>query len=301
MPAESHSDSELLICLGAQKAGTTSLHAWLGSLPQVSTASSGKEIDYFSRYFDFGTGWYLDHFSSAKPVWLDVSPNYFIVPDLAERLESLPVPYRCVLLVRDPGERARSQHRHSLVTRPDTTALSFTSELARNPTYLTNGFYGRVLAGLEPLLADGRLRIVWFEDLVADPAAVVESICAEMGIGSRPSEALLERRSNASGYVRSSAVQTITHASGTLLRRAGGERAVSYFRASRTIDRILSANRREIGGAAGDDGFDMDMDSLRAMFRDDLQLAERISGLPFLERYAGGSLPSAEPPGGEPA
>jgi hypothetical protein len=301
MPAESHSDSELLICLGAQKAGTTSLHAWLGSLPQVSTASSGKEIDYFSRYFDFGTGWYLDHFSSTKPVWLDVSPNYFIVPDLAERLRSLPVPYRCVLLVRDPAERARSQHRHSLVTRPDTTALSFTSELARNPTYLTNGYYGRVLAGLEPLLADGRLRIVWFEDLVADPASVVESICTEMGIGSRPSEALLERRSNASGYVRSSAVQTITHASGTLLRRAGGERAVSYFRASRTIDRILSANRREIGGAAGDDGFDMDMGSLRAMFRDDLQLAERISGLPFLERYAGGSSPSAEPPGGETA
>ena len=301
MPTEPRGDSELLICLGAQKAGTTSLHAWLGSLPQVSTASSGKEIDYFSSYFDFGTGWYLDHFSPSKPVWLDVSPNYFIVPDLAERLASLPVPYRCVLLVRDPAERARSQHRHSLVTRPDTTALSFTTELGRNPTYLSNGFYGRVLAGLEPLLAEDRLRIVWFEDLVADPAAVVGSIWTELGIGSRPSEAQLERRSNASGYVRSSVVQTITHTSGTLLRRAGGERAVSYFRASRTVDRILSANRREIGGAAGDDGFDMEMGTLRAMFRDDLQLAERITGLPFLQRYAGGSGPSPEPRGGEPA
>ena len=300
MPVKAH-DSELLICIGAQKAGTTSLHAWLGSLPEVSTSSSGKEIDYFSRYFDFGAGWYLDHFSPAKPVWLDVSPNYFIVPDLAERLATLPIPYRVVLLVRDPAERARSQHRHSLVTRPDTTALSFTTELERNLTYLTNGFYGRVLAGLEPLLAKDRLRIVWFEDLAADPASVVDSICAELGIGSRPSEALLGRRSNASGHVRSSMLQTVVHTSGTVLRRAGGERAVSHFRASRTVDRVLSANRREIGGAAGDDGFDMEMHTLRAMFRDDLRLAEDRTGLPFLERYSGECVPSIEDPGSEPA
>jgi hypothetical protein len=300
MPTDRSEDHELLICIGAQKAGTTSLHAWLGSLPQVSTAATGKEIDYFSRYFDFGTGWYLDHFADSKPVWLDVSPNYFIVPDLADRLASLPVSHRCVLIVRDPAERARSQHRHSLVTRPGTTALSFTAELERNPTYLTNGLYGRVLAGLEPLLAERRLRIVWFDDLVADPAAVTDAICAELGIGSRPSEALLERRSNASGHVRSAAVQGLIHASGTTLRRLGGERAVSRFRSSRTIDRIMSANRREIGAGAGDDGFDMEMDTLRARFLDDLALAERVTGLPFLERCAGGSRP-AEPRGGEPA
>jgi hypothetical protein len=294
MPTQHLTDSELLICLGAQKAGTTSLHAWLGSLAQVSTASSGKEIDYFSRYFDFGFGWYADHFSPSKSVWLDVSPNYFIVPDLADRLASLPMPYRCVLIVRDPAERARSQHRHSLVTRPETTARSFTVELDRNPTYLTNGYYGRVLVGLKPLLEQGRLQIVWFEDLIADPSAVVDSICTQLGIDARPSAALLERRSNASGYVRSSILQSIIHASGTLLRRLGGERAVSFFRSSRTIDRIMSANRQEIGAEAGGDGFDMDVDALRAMFRDDLELAEQITGLPFLKRYAGSATGSAD-------
>jgi hypothetical protein len=291
MPVERFDGSELLVCIGAQKAGTTSLHSWMGSLPQISTASSGKEIDYFSRYFDFGTGWYLDQFSPAKPVWLDVSPNYFIVPDLAERLATLPVSYRVVLLVRDPAERARSQHRHSLVTRPNTTAFSFTSELERNPTYLSNGFYGRVLANLEPLLVEDRLRIVWFEDLAADPASVIDPICAELGVDARPPDALLEKRSNVSGFVRSSLLQTVTHASGTMLRRLGGERTVSYFRASRTIDRVLSANRRDIGVSEGDDGFDMEMADLRARFADDLALAERISGYSFVDRYGGATEP----------
>ncbi len=286
--------SELLVCIGAQKAGTSSLHAWMGSLPEVSTSTGGKEINYFSRYFDAGVGWYLGQFSPEKRVWLDVSPNYFIVPDLKQRLSSLPIPYRCVLIARDPAERARSQHRHSLVTYPATTALSFTTELGRNPTYISNGLYGNVLAGLEPLLSEGRLRVVWFEDLVRDPAAVVESICADFDIETRPSEKLLERRSNTSGYARSSLVQTVTRTSGSLLRRAGGEQAVSRFRASRTVDRLLSANRREIGSAAGDDGFDIDMGILRSMFHEDLQLAERVSGLPFVERYCGGAASKSD-------
>jgi hypothetical protein len=79
-----------------------------------------------------------------------------------------------------------------------------------------------------------------------------------------------------------------------LLRRAGGEQAVSRFRASRTVDRLLSANRREIGSAAGDDGFDIDMGILRSMFHEDLQLAERVSGLPFVERYCGGSASKSD-------
>lgn len=299
MSTDPGGDSELLICIGAQKAGTTSLHAWLGSLVEVSTSTEGKEIDYFSRYFDFGWGWYLQHFSPAKPVWLDVSPNYLIVPDLMERISSLPIATRIVMIVRDPVERAVSQHRHALVTRPDTTAHSFRAELDRNPTYITNGLYGAAIERLEPLLEKDRLRIVWFDDMVADPISAIEPICAELGIVSRPSASLLERRSNVSATPRSQLVQHLVHMSGRLLRRAGGERAVSRFRASATVDRLLAANRRELGRGTGGDGFDMGREELRARFEEDLLLAERISGLPFVDRLA--ALPSSDRPisGGE--
>ena len=299
MSVELRTDSELLICVGAQKAGTTSLHAWLGSLAEVSTSTEGKEIDFFSRYFDFGWGWYLDHFSPTKPVWLDVSPNYFIVPDLMERLSSSPVTPRVVMIVRDPVERAVSQHRHSLVTRPDTTARSFRTELERNPTYVTNGLYGAAIRRLEPLLDQDRLRIVWFEDMVADPIATIEPICAELGLSSRPSAALLERRSNVSAVPRSDLVQHLVHTSGRLLRRAGGERAVSRFRASRTVDRLLSANRRELARGEGGDGPDMGREEIRARFVDDLALAERISGLPFVDRLMPASTDDPGSSGGD--
>lgn len=291
MGVRSTNETELVIAIGAQKAGTTSLHAWLGSLPEISTSRSGKEINFFSRYFDYGNHWYLDHFSSAKSVWLDVSPNYFLVSDLLDRLKTLPLHPRILLLVRDPVARARSQHRHSLVTRPGTTSQSFQREFAANPTYVANGLYGRVLRHLEPLYDEGRLRIVWFNDLAADPAATLEPICVELGLGSRPSPDLLKVSANVSGYSRSALIGGVTRRSGRLLRRFGGEQAVSRLRASTTVERLLAMNRRNFPSGNEGDGFDMDEEELRSYFLDDLRLAEAVTGVPFTERFwSGGRL-----------
>jgi hypothetical protein len=279
-------DHRLLVCIGAQKAGTSSLHAWLGSMAEVSTSRSGKEIDYLSKHFDLGHRWYLDHFSAEKRVWLDVSPNYLIVADLRARLESLPVPVRCVLVVRDPVDRALSQHRHARTTLPDATPPAFEQAVRANPTYVWNGLYGRALERLAPLVGDGRLRVVWFEDLVADPAKVVDLLCADVGLSGRPSADVLATQANVSGTVRSQLVHRLSRGAGRILRSVGGEQAVSRFRASPTIGRLLSANRGSVAPEPGDQaGRDRALDQLRATFLPDLQLAEAVSGLPFVARY----------------
>lgn len=279
-------DHRLLICIGAQKAGTSSLHAWLGSMAEVSSSRSAKEIDYFSKHFDLGHQWYLRHFSASKPVWLDVSPNYFIVADLRARLESLPVPFHCVLLVRDPVERALSQHRHALTTLPAATPAAFAQAVKLNPTYVWNGLYGRLLEKLSPFLHDGRLRIIWFEDLVADPASVVDQVCIDAGISDRPRAGVLATQTNVSGVVRSRTIHRLSRGAGRLLRQAGGERAVSVFRSSKSVDRLLSANRAKLQIDPGlSASHELALAELRGTFLPDLELAEEVSGLPFVARY----------------
>ena len=49
------------LIIGAQKAGTTSLHAYLARHPDVLTATK-KEVEYFSRHYAKGEAWYLAHF-----------------------------------------------------------------------------------------------------------------------------------------------------------------------------------------------------------------------------------------------
>ncbi len=278
----------LVVGVGAQKAGTTTLFGWLGSLPEVSTARSGKEIDYFSRYYDHGHTWYLSHFESGRRVWLDISPNYSLVPDLYSRLETLPIPYRCVLLVRDPVDRAFSQHRHELLARPDVTPARFADALALNPTYVLNGMYGRVLEGLAPLVDQDRLRVVWFDDLVEHPVKTVDDLCRDLGIVSRPDRALLEVPAHVSGRPRSGALHRLRRGTGRVVRRFGGEHTVARFRQSRTVRTVLDANSVPLVIEGRDDPDTHEaVRSMRELFLPDLRRAEAVTGLPFVSRLGG--------------
>lgn len=279
---------QLVIGVGAQKAGTTSLFAWLGSLAEVSTARTGKEIDYFSRYYDRGHAWYLANFEPSRPLWLDISPNYALVRDLFERMETLPVPYRCVIVVRDPVERAFSQHRHELVARPATTPTSFPEALALNPTYVEGGLYGRVLEGLAPLIEQDRFDVVWFDDLANDPVATTDRICRRIGAVGRPRPSLLEAPAHVSGSPRVPSLHRVRRVVGRTVRRVGGEQTVSRFRESEVIRRALDANL--VALEPPDRSSPPVRQAVLAMqerFLPDLRRAERITGLSFVERLTG--------------
>jgi hypothetical protein len=279
---------QLVIGVGAQKAGTTSLFAWLGSLAEVSTARTGKEIDYFSRYYDRGHAWYLANFEPSRPLWLDISPNYALVRDLFERMETLPVPYRCVIVVRDPVERAFSQHRHELVHRPNTTPRSFAEAEASNPTYVDGGLYGRVLTGLRPLVEQDRLDVVWFDDLVAEPAAALDALCLRLGIAERPRAGLLETPAQVSGFSRVRWLHAARRSVGRTVRRIGGEQAVSRFRENGLVRRALDANVVSVEPLdRGDPAVREAVLSMQARFRSDLAVAEELTGLPFAARLTG--------------
>lgn len=102
------------LCLGAQKAGTTSLHHHLCQHPGIFLPQK-KELHYFSLSYHRSTRWYAGHFSGARPDQLigEVTPYYLFHPHAPEWIARLLPQVRLIVLLRDPVERALSGYFHS--------------------------------------------------------------------------------------------------------------------------------------------------------------------------------------------
>lgn len=101
------------ICIGAQKAGTTSLQDILYQHPDVYL-SPIKEIKFFHRdeHYKKGLKWYSNHFKDALPhqVIGDITPDYILYEPAAKRIfENLGKDIKIIVLLRNPVERAFSQ------------------------------------------------------------------------------------------------------------------------------------------------------------------------------------------------
>jgi hypothetical protein len=98
------------------KCGTTILYDFLSAHSKV-TGAAGKEVHYFSLYFDKGVEWYLGHFDlhHDSKYLLDSSPTYFDMAleiPTAERIREFCPHAKIIILIRNPVERAVSHFAH---------------------------------------------------------------------------------------------------------------------------------------------------------------------------------------------
>ncbi|MGI8888722.1 MAG: sulfotransferase domain-containing protein [Nocardioidaceae bacterium] len=112
------------LLVGAQRAGTTSLHRALASHPAVVTPLFHKGVHYFDVEYARGLPWYQGHFpvralSRARtrgtrdgPRTFESSGYYMHHPHAALRIQRDLPGVQLVVMLRDPVERAYSAHRH---------------------------------------------------------------------------------------------------------------------------------------------------------------------------------------------
>jgi Sulfotransferase domain len=182
------------LILGAQKAGTTSLYAYLRRHPGI-TGPSWKEVSYFDRHYARGEGWYRGNFPNlararGKLVG-EASPSYVLHPLAPERVNALVPEARLVVLVRNPVDRALSHYTHEVALGRE--PLSFEDaldaeeerlrgeeeRLIADPRYFSRAWWsytykarGRYAEQLERWLAvfpREQLLVVPSEDLGGDP------------------------------------------------------------------------------------------------------------------------------------
>jgi hypothetical protein len=191
--------------IGAQKCASTWLHRILESHPQVS-APNVKELDFFSYRFDHGYQWYERWFADAAPGTLargEVSPSYFHEPAVPGRVAQYAPDARILLTLRDPVERALSNHRHEVRAGHVSGDLTFEAGLANNPMYVEQGLYATHLRRWLGHFPAEQLHVVLVDDLLRDPLGVSHAVYRFLGIDEQYVPPGLVERYNKSFVARS--------------------------------------------------------------------------------------------------
>lgn len=157
------------LVIGAMKAGTTSLHQYLGAHPDVFM-SEPKELAFFvSRLnWDRGLDWYRSHFRHAGRAIAvgECSPQYSMLPGfpgVPERMAGIVPDARLIYLVREPIARLQSQYLHDLARSDDNVGLIEAIRQGRG--YVNTSRYGMQLDAYLDWFPREQILVVLSDDL----------------------------------------------------------------------------------------------------------------------------------------
>ena len=204
------------LIIGAAKAGTTSLYAYLCAHPAVIEARR-KEVNFFADNFGRGRGWYRTHFVTTpylawrrarqrqRVITGEGTPFYMTHAAVPPRVASVVPDAWLVVVLRDPVDRAYSQYQHAV--RLGQEALSFEDAIAAEParraqlverhgadaaqyvpefnfvSYVNLGLYADQLAPWLEVFPREQLLVVRSEDLFAEPRNVLREAFGFLGVG----------------------------------------------------------------------------------------------------------------------
>lgn len=216
LTAQARALPTFLIC-GGQRCGTTSLYRALAAHPAILKAVLHKGVHYFDTNYHRGPAWYRAHFPLRDTVRrvgaryglpaqvFESSPYYLYHPHAPARIAADLPDVKLVVLVRDPVERAYSQHAHE-VARGFETEADFARALAAEPArtvgevarmrtqpwyysfahqhlaYRERGQYSVFLRRLEQLFGRERIHVVDAGDFFTDPQPAYDAVLDFLGV-----------------------------------------------------------------------------------------------------------------------
>ena len=195
------------LILGAQKAGTTALYAYLRWHPEI-TGPSFKEVSFFDRHYAKGERWYRAHMPARRRSLVgEASPSYLFHPLAPERVAAMLPGARLIVLLRNPVDRAFSHYQHEVVLgreplsfedavdREDERMEGELERMLRNPsyfslawwnyTYLARGRYAEQLERWFAAFPREQLLVLFTEELSADTPATYRRVLDFLGVGAR--------------------------------------------------------------------------------------------------------------------
>lgn len=203
------------LIIGGQRCGTTSLYYYLINNPCILPAHT-KEVHYFDMNYEKGAGWYRAQFPTAigktwpgqarKHSYItgEASPYYLFHPHAPARIASTMPGVKLIALLRNPVDRAYSQHWLEVQSGYET--LSFKEAIEREQerldgewekmltdehydsfnyrhySYLARGKYVEQLPNWLSEFPKEQLLLLRSEDLYTNPAAVVQQTLEFLGV-----------------------------------------------------------------------------------------------------------------------
>lgn len=179
------SGDDLVIGIGAQKSGTSSLWALLRRQPWFLPAER-KELQYFSFNHHRGAGWYAERLPEPTDGRMrgEVSPGYLEVPEVAFRMHREVPHARLVAILRHPVERAYSAYLHARRLGDVPRTMSFGEALRAEPQrrgrafagLFECGLYARQLTRFLSFFPSDRIHVELFDDFVEPSTGAAERL-----------------------------------------------------------------------------------------------------------------------------
>jgi hypothetical protein len=193
--------------IGAQKCGTTALHTYLKSHPQIFTPRV-KEIHYFASdhpnyHIVHNMKDYLGLFQSAEsyPVISEGSTTYLSSAVAVQNVYDFNPDAKIVIMVRNPIKMVQSFHSHMLYFfEEDVTDFETAWRLqddrrkgrnlpktCRDPYFLFYSDLGKMGEQIERVLSifpREQVKVILFDDFTKDTKAVYEDVLAFLGLPS---------------------------------------------------------------------------------------------------------------------
>jgi len=190
-------------------------------------AASERAPDY-ERDFAHNLEWYRAFFDSAAPDQQigDYSTTYLPAPDAPERISTLLPDAKLIFMLRDPVARTYSHYWHRVKT--GRAVHSFEHELQHGPsTLLLRGFYKPQLKRYLRHFSRDQMKVVLFEEFVADTQTVVDEVCAFLGLTSTVNVAEANAHQNRSPVPRWPGLQRVLNYWATGVE-GRGDRSLPY-------------------------------------------------------------------------
>ncbi len=217
-----------LIIAGVNKAGTTSLYAYLAQHPQIGASAVKETCHYLPlRYGEPmpGLDAYRKQFEAVadKPVRFESTPGYFYggQPLIDGLRKDLGDDLKIVLVLREPVSRLISffNFKKSTLEIPIKLPLAdyvkrcrameadALRERVNNPWFgMEGGKYADYLSPWAEAFGD-RLKVVFTDDLHADTRGALREICSFIGVDEEAAEAIEVTRENKGTDFRSKGLQ----------------------------------------------------------------------------------------------
>ena len=267
------------IGIGAQKCASTWIFAALDTHPEVFMAP-GKELDYFTYFYNQGRQWYEAQFDEAGEAGQrgEISPSYFCESDAAPRAAAYAPDLKIIVALRDPVERAYSNHLMEVYKGHFSgTDLSFEAGLANNPMYLEQSRYGRHIARWLDHFPRQQIHIILQEDLKTTDAEQMRALYAFLGVDAEFVSPWLGQRNHVSEVAKNETLARLMRTAGDGARALGLAQLVADAKSWPVISQIRSANTVQMRDVVPPMS-DTIRDQLQAEFAEDIRAIAQLIG-----------------------
>lgn len=169
---------------GPPRTATTWLHEALSGY--VGLPSGVKETDFFVWQYEKGLDWYAAHFQKCAPDRIvgEFSPNYFIWPEVRERIARDIPNCKIICTLRDPVERTYSHYRK--MREGEYFSGSFEDCIQKRPRLLDWSKYASQVSAWRNAFGQKNVLVLFQDDLKIDPQMFLNQACDFIGISRIP-------------------------------------------------------------------------------------------------------------------